>query len=206
MNEIEIGRWQICKHIVRDGLQKFYEVGEALLEIRDSRLYRNDYSTFEECCSKEWGISRPRAYQLMDAAGMVDRLSTIVDILPTTESQARPLAILEPDQQVQAWQKAIEIAPEGKITAAIVQGVVNDFNYKRDMRRTSVQNIYVPLGMDACQTPGYAIDPLLPYLAKFDTIWEPAAGEGLLVDALLDCSYRIFTVLGSDILDGRNFF
>jgi hypothetical protein len=77
------------------------------------------------------------------------------------------------------------------------------FNYKRDAKRINKQNIYVAQGMDACQTPPYALDPLLPYLNKFKTIWEPAAGEGYLVRALED---HKFNVVASDILKRKNFF
>lgn len=37
-----------------------------------------------------------------------------------TESQCRPLAKLTPDKQREAWQKAIDIAQQGNVTAAIV--------------------------------------------------------------------------------------
>jgi hypothetical protein len=57
--------------------------------------------------------------------------------------------------------------------------------------------------MDACQTPAYAIDPLLPYLPEGLNIWEPAAGEQLLEGALLDSRYH---VVSGDILTGQNFF
>ena len=38
-------------------------------------------------------------YQLIDAAKLADNLSTIVDILPRNEAQARELATLKPEQQ-----------------------------------------------------------------------------------------------------------
>jgi hypothetical protein len=44
--------------------------------------------------------------------------------MPLTESQARPLTRLEPEQQVQAWLTAVETAPDGKVTAAHVESVV----------------------------------------------------------------------------------
>lgn len=56
---------------------------------------------------------------------------------------------------------------------------------------------------DRCQTPPYALDPLLPYLRRSWHIWESAAGRGNLVGALTAKGY---TVTGSDLLDGRNFF
>lgn len=58
-------------------------------------------------------------------------------------------------------------------------------------------------GYDRCNTPAYALDPLLPYIRRGWAIWEPAAGTGNLVGAL---GSRGYAVTGSDILDGRNFF
>lgn len=63
---------------------------------------------------------------------------------------------------------------------------------------------YVPQGFDACQTPAYAVDPLLPYLDSHWSVWEPACGEQLLVEALYDSGFK--TVIGTDLLSGTNFF
>ena len=71
-------------------------------------------------------MSRPRAYQLIEAANVSVNLSTIVDTLPSTESQARPLTRLEPEQQREAWARVIETAQDGKVTAAHVQSVVDE--------------------------------------------------------------------------------
>ena len=49
-----------------------------------------------------------------------EQKSTIVDFFPKTETQARPLASLEPEEQVEAWKRVITSTPEGKITAAIL--------------------------------------------------------------------------------------
>lgn len=54
-----------------------------------------------------------------------------------------------------------------------------------------------------CQTPDYALDPLLPYLPKHWTIWECAAGEGYLAQALNKAGYEVQL---SDILTGQDFF
>lgn len=59
-------------------------------------------------------------------------------------------------------------------------------------------------GFDRCQTPAYALDPLLPYLQQQWRLWEPAAGDGLLVEALYDSGFK--TVHAGDILTGQNFF
>lgn len=80
------------------------------------------------------------------------------------------------------------------------------YNYKRDNRRSVAADIYTPQGMDACQTPAYALDPILPYVQDSWTIWEPAAGEGLLVEALYDSGFSEYQVKYGDILTGQNFF
>lgn len=199
----ESARLTELESTIGHGLQIFVEVGNALTEIRDGRLYRIESATFEDYCRERWGIERRQAYRLIDAARVFNNVSNWTQIPPTNESQARPLASLTPDQQREVWPLVVETAPNGKPTAAHVQEVVNNYNYLRDNRRSQVSDIYTPLGMDACQTPAYAVDPLLPYIPEGLNIWEPAAGEGLLENALLDSGYHVES---SDILTGRNFF
>lgn len=115
--------------IIQKNIGAFYEVGRALMTIRNDELYllKNGgaYQTFEAYCKGAWDFSRIRAYQLMEAVEVKDRLLTPVNI-PVTEFQIRPLVKLEPDQQREAWQKAVETAPEGKVTAAHVSKVVKE--------------------------------------------------------------------------------
>lgn len=47
---------------------EFVEIGLALATIRDRRLYRAEFRTFEEYCRERWGFSRRRAYQLIACA------------------------------------------------------------------------------------------------------------------------------------------
>jgi hypothetical protein len=119
-----------CEAIIERGLQTFYEVGAALLRVRELRLYRIEHSSFEAYCAERWGISRPRAYQFIEAAEVRSNLSTIVDTLPMTESQARPLARLEPDQQREVWQQALQRAHElgQRLTAALVEAIVKEMH------------------------------------------------------------------------------
>ncbi len=106
---------------LRSCIDGFAKAGEILTEIRDSRLYRNTHATFEDYCQSEWGMSRPRAYQLIDAAAVV---STLVDNPPTSERQARALTHLPPEEQREAWTEAVKTAPNGKPTAKHVEEVV----------------------------------------------------------------------------------
>lgn len=112
-----------CERVIERGLNTFVEVGAALLEIRDNRLYREGYPTFEEYCRNRWGFTRMRATQLIGAAEVVQNVNNCLQT-PANEAQARPLVGLPADTQMQVWQQVVETAPEGKITGAFVQDVV----------------------------------------------------------------------------------
>jgi hypothetical protein len=56
--------------------------------------------------------------------------------------------------------------------------------------------------LDDFQTPPEALCPLLKYVPKHWTIWEPAQGKGFLLDEL---QKRGFTAHGSDIKTGHDF-
>lgn len=127
----EAGRLAELETVIERGMQTFVDVGRALLEIRDSRLYRRDYGTFEDYTRERWGMERRHAYRLIDAADAVGNVSNWTQIQPTTESQARPLTSLEPDQQREAWARAVETAPGGRITAAHVQQVVDEIREEK---------------------------------------------------------------------------
>jgi 16S rRNA G966 N2-methylase RsmD len=113
--------------VIERGLKTFYEVGAALLSIRDKRLYRASYATFEDYCQERWQLKRQRAYELMDAAKVTMNLSEISDISPKRESHVAPLASLEPDAQRIVWEVVQQTAPGGKVTAAHVQSVATVF-------------------------------------------------------------------------------
>jgi hypothetical protein len=102
-----------CERVIERGIQTFVEVGQALLEIRDHRLYREEYPTFEEYCKGRWGWSRDYANKQIRAAGVVENLAPIGTLdtnvsKPLTEAQVRPLTSLLPEDQRAVWQAAVE--------------------------------------------------------------------------------------------------
>jgi polyhydroxyalkanoate synthesis regulator phasin len=115
-----------CEAIIERGLKTFYEVGTALLRVRDLKLYRMEYSTFEAYCAERWSIARRTAYQLMDAAHVTENVRNCAQTAPLNEAQARPLTRLkDPEQQRKAWQQAVATAA-GRVTAAHVEQVVKE--------------------------------------------------------------------------------
>jgi site-specific DNA-methyltransferase (adenine-specific) len=114
----ELGR---AERTIARGLKSFLEVGTALKRIRDERLYREQFDTFEEYCIRRWDFSRIRAYQMCAASEVVADLSTVVNIPPPgNEAQARPLTRLkEKKHRKRAWAMAIKMAAaEGRPVTA----------------------------------------------------------------------------------------
>ena len=87
----ETQRLTELERVIAKGQKTFVEVGLALAEIRDLRLYKREYSGFEEYCQKKWGWTRQYVnYQIAGAkvrAELPEKVATIV----TTEAQAREL-------------------------------------------------------------------------------------------------------------------
>lgn len=126
LNKEEVNELERCEVVIRQGLQTFIEVGQALLTIRDKRLYRSEFKTFEEYCNERWGMRKTWLYQMIGSAEVISNLSANADILPSTESQARPLTKLEPEVQIEAWSEVV--AQHGQdITAPKVQAIADQF-------------------------------------------------------------------------------
>lgn len=60
--------------VIEGGLKSFMNVGQALLEIQDRRLYREEFPTFEAYCLGRWGMTGRRARQLSSGAAVVRNL------------------------------------------------------------------------------------------------------------------------------------
>jgi hypothetical protein len=116
--------FEMCVETIDRGFKVWYEVGKALLKIRDKRLYREEHQTFEACVQERWGLKRQRAYELMGASQVVENLSEISDTPPRYESHVAPLSILAPDEQRAVWSLVEQTAPGGKVTAAHVKSLV----------------------------------------------------------------------------------
>jgi hypothetical protein len=105
--------------IIERGLHAFLEVGNALLEIRNCCLYRQAHSTFKNYVEDRWHISERRAYQLCEAAEVVNSLPVNLNhgsVL--NERQARELARIAPERRLKVLQQA---AADGQVTAKSIR-------------------------------------------------------------------------------------
>jgi hypothetical protein len=133
-----------CEIVIKQGLETFVEVGTALMTIRNKKLYRFSFSTFEDYCRDRWGMARRTAYQYLQASEVIENVRNCAQTLPQTESQARPLTSLEPEVQRAAWQEVVETHGEN-ITAAKVQEVVDSWKpVNEQVHQAKEEPIFAP--------------------------------------------------------------
>jgi hypothetical protein len=111
---------------IEKGVSAYWEIGEALIKINNDRLYKEKYYTFQEYCVKRWSFGRSYAHRIMQAAKTYSTLLTIGNkdvVLPSCESQIRPLVKLKPHQVKVVWNNVVT-AGEKPVTAAIVEAEV----------------------------------------------------------------------------------
>jgi hypothetical protein len=58
-------RYEVLKDAIGRWMSDRLRVAEMLKEIRDGKLYKKEYPTFEAFCAKEYGISQTHAYRLL---------------------------------------------------------------------------------------------------------------------------------------------
>ena len=123
------------ERVVRQGLEIFYRVGEALAEIRDRKLYKDlGYSNFRDYLMERWNMKKSHAYRLIDSGEVVKNLSPekislqksvphggqnesiayqsdtepSEIVIPQSERVAREIGKVPKERQPEAWQKTIE--------------------------------------------------------------------------------------------------
>ncbi|MCK8495165.1 MULTISPECIES: hypothetical protein [Spirosoma] len=135
----EADRLASCEQIINEGITTFLAVGNALMEIRQNKLYRANHRTFEGYCRDRFQLKRQRAYELMGAAEVVnslseksglDDLSEISDkrvnvVLPTRESHATVLAEVPEEVRKEVWKQVVEEAEytAKPVTATLIKQV-----------------------------------------------------------------------------------
>lgn len=113
---------------IEQGLTTFHEVGTALLEIRDKRLYRQTHPSFDAYVKQRFNLERVRAYQLMGAAEVADTLPAIEGAVG--EAHMRPLVPIynaDPAAARKVWDKVVATARDESrpITVGLVREIVH---------------------------------------------------------------------------------
>lgn len=103
----DAGRLAACEARIQQGLTTFIEVGQALMEIRDQRLYRATHGRFEDYCRERWGMDRINAHRHIEAATKVLSFDNTDLPRPSSLGVARELP-REPEQAREVWAQAVE--------------------------------------------------------------------------------------------------
>ena len=135
------------------GLQTFFSVGNALLEIRESRLYLvNGYKDFDDYCERKWGATARRMRQISDGAKVYRHLeernscSDFRGRLPENECQVRPLTKFknDPETVVQVWDRAVAQTQGAPVTGKVVGELAASMHptpEKREKRHTKLNDL-----------------------------------------------------------------
>jgi len=99
--------------MIADNQESFYKIGQALKEIRDSRLHKQAlFDTFEAYTRARWDMGKSHAYRLIRSYEVIYNLSPIGDKVPANESQVRPLTQLDVLEQRSIWKAIINSGME----------------------------------------------------------------------------------------------
>jgi len=115
----ETSRLEALELVIKQGRDSFLAVGMALAQINRDRLYRQDYSSFEEYLSAKWDISKARGYQLIAFARDCEA-SADGESKPVNERQARK-ARQKPSTVVDALPPARPHEVEPELTAGEIE-------------------------------------------------------------------------------------
>src|SRR5437588_12840187 len=87
------------EQVIARSKKAYLEVGNALREMQERKLYRDaGYSTFESYCKERWAFSRSVGYDYINAANVAENVGLTLQNQPNF-TQAVELSRLEPEQQ-----------------------------------------------------------------------------------------------------------
>jgi hypothetical protein len=147
------------ERVVERNLVSFLETGRALLEIRDSGLYKQHYATFELYLVRRWGISTSRGKELMRSTLVAENLLAgpgapggDAPLPPNfSEQSLRPLAGLSPELQCATWSLASRITEKpshtvvSRIVRVIQQSIASGYGEStpRPQRQESENTVFL---------------------------------------------------------------
>lgn len=163
---------------IAKGVPVVWDTARALAAIREKRLYRGDFATFEDYCQEKWQFTAGRARQLIGAAGQVAALEAAsVEVMPQSESQVRPLVKVPEAEKGKVWAKAVEAADGGQPTREQVAAAAAEVIPPAPAVRAETRAPSVP--GDARDVPATVSGA--KFLAEFRTQLAPADQASVLV-------------------------
>lgn len=174
----------------------FSQAGSGLRQLRDRRLYRSTHKTFEEYCQERFGFTRYAAYYKIAANDVLENLLTFSQqnsstrnhqTLPTKETQVRPLAKLEPQEQYEVWRQAVETAGGKVPSSRIVKDAV--------LRH---QGIVGQMREENSSPPEFILDDVVEIKAARGSPLRPFNGMWGLIEYVGNFSYTVRISIAKD--------
>lgn len=95
--------------IIAKGVKTFAATGQALIEVNASKLYKQEYSSFDLYCKERWSLSKSRAYQLIEGAKVIESVHNCGHNL--NEAQARELGKVPEEKRGKVLKEASKAGP-----------------------------------------------------------------------------------------------
>jgi hypothetical protein len=121
-----------CEQQIQRHFETFKQAGSALLQIRELRLYRENYVSFDEYCRAKWDMTKTSANRLIAASKVSEDLAKTLpnahEVLEhLTESAVRPLTLLDSKQRAKVMKRVVKETPTSRsITASVITQVAKE--------------------------------------------------------------------------------
>jgi hypothetical protein len=149
-----------CEARIEAGFRSFVDLGAALGEIRESRLYRLGHKTFEDYVTRRWDIGMSQAKHLILASAVVTALNgsnwNRKTPLPALESHARALSAAPEHLRGEVWVMVWEQTggkPTAKAVTAAAESVTAAYAALEPV--TADQKAAYDAAYEACQERGF---------------------------------------------------
>jgi hypothetical protein len=121
------------------GLNAFQRAGKKLIRIRDERLYREEYGTFEDFCKATLGKSKTYVNSVIQGYELIqDLIAQGETVLPDSERLARQLAKYPRGDRRLIWKRAVQIAGRKKPSCKLLRKAATEIVPSKE-----VENIWM---------------------------------------------------------------
>jgi hypothetical protein len=121
LTTVEAAQLQRHEAVIKAGKNAWMAVGHSLSAIKEARLYREDYNSWDEYLKLKWGWSRQRFAQVEGSRTVLkelpEKLATSVD----NERAARELGKVPKEKRESVLEKAVKGSPTGKATTKAIR-------------------------------------------------------------------------------------
>ena len=112
------------EQVIEGGLQTFIDVGNALMQIKENRLYKVSYSNFGDYCKERWGFTQQHAGRLISGTNIVNKIKSVPSGLAPPESENQTRALSKSKDPAEDWEKAQKISGKEQPTAREIKEVI----------------------------------------------------------------------------------